>query len=63
MAKQEAKPEVAYSLVRTPAGWVASRIVIEGGKVVSRKKSEPDMRAIALENFQRLTLEAWDSGD
>lgn len=57
----EKKLETAYSLKRTPAGWVVSVLQIEGNKVVSRKQSEPDMRALALETFQRETLAAWDA--
>jgi len=59
VAKKD-KPEVAYGLMRTPAGWSVARFLIDGNKVVEKKLSEPDLRSIALEQFIRDTSEFWD---
>jgi hypothetical protein len=53
-------PSIAFGVVRTPAGWSAVRYEIEGAKVVAKKATEPDLRALALESFSKAIYELWD---
>lgn len=46
-------PQIAVSLQKTKLGWVVSRLEIADGKVVKEEKTQPDLRAIALEHLQR----------
>jgi hypothetical protein len=49
----KARPTIAISLNKTPLGWVVSTLTIQDGKIVKEERSEPDLRAIALETLQR----------
>lgn len=48
--------EMAVGIRKTSLGWVVVEYQIADGEVVSEKASEPDMRAIALERFRRVTF-------
>jgi hypothetical protein len=48
--------EKAIALRKTSLGWSVVEFQIADGEVVSEKVSEPDMRAMALEKFRRLTF-------
>jgi hypothetical protein len=52
--KIENKPEeptiVSYSLVRNRGHWSVATITTQGNNVVSIELSEPDIKAIAIEN-------------
>ena len=47
------KPIKAISMSKTPLGWVVQVLTIREGRVTQVEKSEPDLRAIALETLQR----------
>jgi hypothetical protein len=55
--------EKAFGIRRTPAGWQVTEFEIVGEKVVKRKTSEPDMRALALETLQREITVFWETSD
>ena len=48
--------EMAVSLRKTSLGWVVVEYQIANGEIVSEKASEPDLRAMALEKFRRITF-------
>lgn len=62
MSSSSKSPKVskAFTVERAPGGWIVVEYEIQGSKVVSRKASQPDMRAIALETFQREIMQFWD---
>lgn len=47
---------MAVSLRKTSLGWVVVEYQIANGEIVSEKASEPDLRAMALEKFRRITF-------
>lgn len=54
------KPMMAMGLERGPAGWSVVEMQIQDGKVISRKVSEPDLRAFALERLTTEFSKFWD---
>jgi hypothetical protein len=61
MAKdsQKQKPTRMIGLRRGPAGWSVVECLVQDGKVLKEKTSEPELRAIALEQFARATNAFW----
>ena len=51
--------EKAIGLRKTKVGWQVVTYQISDGKVVKEEKSEPDVRALALERFYRTMSEFW----
>ena len=45
---------------RTQAGWQVIRYQILNGKIVGEVASVPEMRTVALAQFETAVLEAWN---
>jgi len=61
--KQENSPQIALSLNKTPLGWVVTEFQIQNGEIVKETKSQPDLRAIALEKLSRdMAAIFWTNG-
>lgn len=58
--KQPSPPTVAISLEKTPVGWQVVEYTIQDGKVTDVKRTEPELRAVALEYLQRHMLRFWE---
>ena len=63
MAKQEVQPEKALGLRRTPLGWSVVKSYLLNGRVVREEKSEPEIKAFALERLRTEMVEFWESED
>lgn len=50
---------VAWGVAKVPGGWATVRYEIENGKIVSEKRSEPELRSIVLEQFLTNIGEFW----
>lgn len=59
MSNKKPKPDRAFCVKKVAGGWVLAEYLIQDGKVIKEKQSEPDFRDIALENFQRTTTCFW----
>ena len=53
-------PELAIGMRRTPIGWQVVKTWFQNGRVIREEKTEPDLRAIALERFQKEITVFWD---
>lgn len=60
MSKTSSPPTVAIGIERTPVGWVVAEYQMQDGKVVSVKRTEPNLRAIALESLRRSMAQFWE---
>lgn len=56
----EKKPDLAFTVKKAPGGWVVVEYKILNGRVVEEKTTQPDLRAIALERFQKEIGVFWD---
>ena len=59
-AKQDKAPELAIGIRRTPAGWSVVEYQLKDGRVVKEKVTEPDLRALALEQLRKSIAVFWD---
>lgn len=63
MTKQETQPEKSLGLRRTPLGWSVVKSFLHNGRVVREEKSEPEMKAFALERLRTEMVDFWESED
>ncbi len=57
--REELPVVTSYSLVSGPVGWCVLTIQTQGSLVIDVQSTEPDMRAIAVEQFLLTTAKAY----
>lgn len=61
--KIETEPPVqkAFTLERGEGGWSFVLLTFQGDKVLGAEKSEPDLKAVAIEKFKINAFKYWNT--
>jgi len=59
MSKPVKATERAFGVKQVSGGWTMVEYTIQDGKVIKEKRTEPDYRDMALEQFVRATTIFW----